>query len=172
MVLEDQKKRIILKRLQRSAIKKIFAILAISFAFGLVVLLILTFTSDDMDMRAYMTFFGGFSFFMFLLHIDDFLIAICMLVECGELKKAEIEYSIVKASEIKPSPWPFHLGSRLLNHKKAVYEYKGKRRSRLLWAHVMVRSRDFRLLVLVPKNRPKHIYAFPFVNFVDVVSER
>ena len=69
MILEDDKKRIILKRLQITAIKKILVILATSFAFGLIVMLILTFTSDDMDMRAYMMIFVGFSLFMFILHI-------------------------------------------------------------------------------------------------------
>ena len=172
MFLEDDKKRIILKRLQISAIKKILAILAISFAFGLVAMLILTFISNDMDMRAYMMFFAGFSLFVFVLHIDDFMIAICMLVECMELNKADIEYSVVTASKIGPSPWPFHLGRRMLNHKKAIYEYKGKKQSRLLWADIMVKMKDFRLLVLVPKNKPKHIYAFALVNFRDVLSER
>lgn len=168
MILEDDKKRIILKRLKITAIKKILVILATSFAFGLIAMLIITFTSDDMDMRAYMMIFVGFSLFMFILHIDDFMIAICMLFECMELKKADTEYFVVTASEIRPSPWPFHLGSRFLNRKKAIYEYEEKKRSRLLWADIMVKAGDFRLLVLVPKNKPKHIYAFALVNFLDV----
>ena len=82
--------------------------------------------------------------------------------------KFAVEYSVVTASKLGPSPWPFHLGRRMLNHKKAIYEYKGKKQSRLLWADIMVKMKDFRLLVLVPKNKPKHIYAFALVNFLDV----
>lgn len=171
MVLTDKTKKVILKRLQRSAINKISAILIISVIFGFVVMLILRFISD-IDMSANMMVFGMFALMMFLFQIDDFLIAICRLVECRELKKAETKYDIVKASQIKPSPWPFHLGSRMLNHKRAFYEYEGKRRTRLLWANVMVKSKDYRLLLLVPGNKQKHIYAFPFVNFMDVVSEQ
>lgn len=123
MVLTDKTKKVILKRLHRSAINKIAAILIISVIFGFVVMLILRFISD-IDMSANILVFA---LMMFLFQIDDFLIAICRLIECRELKKAETKYDIVKASQIKPSPWPFHLGSRMLNHKRAFYEYEGKR---------------------------------------------
>ncbi len=171
MTLTDKAKQVILKRLQRTAITKIAEILAISVITGLAVMLILWFTSD-LDIRANIMAFGWFATVMFLFQIDDFLIAICRLAECRELKRTKIKYDIVKASQTKPSPWPFHLGSRMLNHKRAVYEYEGKRRTRLLWANVMVKSKDLRLLLLVPDNKQTHIYAFPFVNFKDIVSEQ
>lgn len=170
MVLEDEKKKIILKRLQKSAIKKLFVILAISLFVGFFVMVVVGF-SHDVNTHAKMMAFGYFTLVMLLFQIDDFLIAICRLAECRELKKAEIKYDIVKASQIKPSPWPFHLGSRMLN-QRAVYEYEGNRRTRLLWANVMVKSKDYRLLLCMPDNKQKHIYAFPFVNFMDVVSEQ
>lgn len=169
MDLEDEKKKIILKRLQRLAIKKFFAILVISFFLGFFVMLVLSFFGNS-DTYTKIMAFGMFALLMFLFQIDDFLIAICMLVECLALKKVETKYYIVKASQIKPSPWPLHLGSRLLNHKKVVYEYEGKSRTRILWANVMVASKDFRLLLLVPENKHKNIYAFPLVNFLDVMK--
>lgn len=169
MILEEEKKKIILKRLQKSAIKKLFAILIISLVFGSFVMLVLSF-SGDANMHTKMTVLGIFAFMMFLFQLDDFLIAVCMLVECLALKKLEIKYYIAKAGKIKPSPWPLHLGRRMLNHKKVVYEYEGKSRTRILWADVMVSSKDFRLLLLVPENKHQNIYAFPLVNFVDVMS--
>ncbi len=42
MVLEDEKKKIILERLQRLGRKKFFAVLAISFLFGFCVMLLLS----------------------------------------------------------------------------------------------------------------------------------
>lgn len=169
MNLEDEKKKIILARLQKSAIKKFFAILLISLFLGIFVVLVMSF-SDDVNTSAKMTAFGIFAFIMFLLQLDDFLIAVCTLVECSALKKPEIKYYIAQASQIKPSLWPLHLGRRMFNHKRAVYEYEGKKRTRILWANVMVHSKDFRLLLLVPENKPQSIYAFPLVNFVDVMS--
>ncbi|MCM1288716.1 MAG: hypothetical protein NC240_10435 [Clostridium sp.] len=169
MILEEEKKKVILKRLQKSAIKKLFAILIISLIFGIFVMLVLSF-SGDADTRTKMMALGIFAFMMFLFQLDDFLIAVCMLVECLTLKKSEITYHIVKATQISPSPWPLHLGRRLLNHKKAVYEYEGKKRSRILWANVMVNSKDFRLLLLVPENKHKNLYAFPLVNFTDIIN--
>lgn len=169
MILEDEKKKIILKRLQKSAMKKFFTILLISSIFGIIIMLVIS-LSRDVNTHAKMTAFGYFAFLMFLFQLDDFLIAVCMLVECLALKKAETKYYIVKASQIKPSPWPLHLGSRMFNHKLVVYEYEGKSRTRFLWANVMVRSKDYRLLLLVPENKHKNIYAFPLVNFVDVMN--
>lgn len=134
-------------------------------------MVILAFISD-IDIGANVIVSGFFALMMFIFQIDDFLIAICMSVECSELKKAEIKYDIVKSDQIKPSPWPFHLGSRMLNHKKVVYEYEGKRRTRMLWANVMIKSKDYRLLLLAPEHKPNHIYAFPFVNFKDVVTKQ
>lgn len=58
----------------------------------------------------------------------------------------------------------------MFNHKLVVYEYEGKSRKRFLWANVMVRSKDYRLLLLVPEKKQKNIYAFPLVNFVDVLN--
>ena len=171
MVLEDEKKEIILKRLRKSAIKKLLEILVLSLSVGLCVMLIMSIFGDA-DMYAKLMSLGIFTLLILVLQIDDFLIAICRVVECRELKKAEIKCDIVKAGQIKHSPWPFHLGSRILNHKRADYEYEGERRTRLLWANVMVKSKDYRLLLLVSVNKPKHIYAFPFVNFTDVVSEQ
>ncbi len=169
MVLEDEKKKIILKRLKKMANKKFLAILVTSVFWGFVVMILLSFLGDS-DTNTIMMAFGMFTLLMFLFQLDDFLIAICTLVECLALKKAETKYYIAKASQINPSPWLFHLGSRLLNHKKAVYEYEGKRRTRMLWGNVMVKSKDFRLLLLVPENKHKNIYAFPLVNFLDVVE--
>ena len=169
MILEDEKKKIILKRLQKSAMKKFFAILVITLIFGISIMLVIG-LSDDVNTQAKMTAFGYFAFLMFLFQLDDFLIAICVLVECLALKKAKTEYYIVKASQIKPSPWPLHLGSRMFNQKLVVYEYEGKSRTRFLWANVMVRSKDYRLLLLVPDNKHKNIYAFPLVNFVDIMN--
>lgn len=169
MILEEEKNKIILKRLRQSAIKKLFAILIISLVFGTFVMLVLSF-SGDANMHTKMMAFGIFALMMFLFQLDDFLIAVCTLVECLALKKLEIKYYIAKASKIKPSPWPLHLGRRMLNHKKVVYEYGGKSRARILWANVMVRSKDYRLLLLVPENKHKSIYAFPLVNFLDVMN--
>lgn len=98
MILTDKSKKVILKRLQRSAIHKIATILAISVIFGLVIILVVMLSYTDM--RTNMIVFGWFALIMFLFQIDDFLIAICRLVECRELKKAEIKYDIVKAGQI------------------------------------------------------------------------
>ncbi|MCM1494548.1 MAG: hypothetical protein NC089_01955 [Bacteroides sp.] len=169
MVLEDEKKKMILKRLRQSAMKKLLAILVISSCSGIFVVLIMSF-SDDLSPYAKMMAFGIFALLMLLFQLDDFSIAACMLVECLILKKPEVKYDIVNASQIKPSPWPLHLGSRLLNRKMAVYEYEGKSRTSMLWANVMVRSKDFRLLLLVVEKKHKSIYAFPLVNFIDVMN--
>lgn len=169
MVLEDEKKKIILKRLQKSAVKKFFIILLISFGFGIAVMLIIGLT-DGMDTDAKMTAFGYFAFLMFLFQLDDFLVAVCMLVECLALKKPEIKYCIVQASQIKASPWPLHLGSRMFNQKVVVYEYEGKRKTAFTWANVMVRSKDYRLLLLMPEKKRQDIYGFPMVNFTDVIN--
>lgn len=168
MILEDEKRKMILKRLRNSAMKKFFTILLISSIFGIIIMLVIG-LSDDVNTDAKITAFGYFAFLMFLFQLDDFLIAVCMLVECLALKK-QTKYYIVKASQIKPSPWPLHLGSRMFNHKLVVYEYEGKSRKRFLWANVMVRSKDYRLLLLVPENKQKNIYAFPLVNFLDVMN--
>lgn len=83
-----------------------------------------------------------------------------------------MKYHIANATKIKPSPWPLNLGNRLLNHKKIAYEYEGKKRTRIIWANVMVRSKDCRLLLLapMPENKHRNIYAFPLVDFVDVIG--
>ncbi len=159
----------ILKRLRKSAMKKFFTILLISFIFGVLIMLVIS-LSGDVNTHAKMTAFGYFTFLMFLFQLDGFLIAVCMLFECLTLNKAEIKYYIVNASKIKPSPWPLHLGSRMFHQKLVVYEYEGKSRARFLWANVMVRSKDYRLLLLVPENKHKNIYAFPLVDFVDVMN--
>lgn len=77
-----------------------------------------------------MTFFGDadtsaklmalriFILLILIFMIDDFLIAVCLLVECVTLKKSDVKYHIANATKIKPSPWPLNLGNRLLNHKK------------------------------------------------------
>lgn len=93
-----------------------------------------------------------------------------MLVECLALKKPEIKYCIVRASQIKLSPSPLQLGSRRFNHKIVVYEYEGKRRTAFTWANVMVRSKDYRLLLLMPEKKRQNVYAFPMVNFTDVIN--
>lgn len=97
MVLEDEKKKMILKRFRQSAMKKLLAILVISSCFGMFVVLIMSF-SDDLKPYAKMMAFGIFALLMVLFQLDDFLIAVCMLVECLILKKPEVKYDIVNAS--------------------------------------------------------------------------
>lgn len=82
----------------------------------------------------------------------------------------EIKYYITSARQLQSTPWPLHLGSRMFNLKMVFYEYGGKSRVRMIWANVMARSKDYRLLLLVPENKRKNIYAFPLINFVDVMK--
>lgn len=82
--------------------KKLFAILAISLSFGIFVMIIIN-LEGKVDTHAKVTALGYFTFLMLLFQLDDFLIAVCMLVECLAIKKAEIKYQIVTASQIKPS---------------------------------------------------------------------
>lgn len=169
MVLEDGKKKMILKRMQKFAMKKIFIILLISLIVGISVMLVMS-LSDDIDTHAKLTGFGIFAFLMFLFQLDDFLVAVCMLVRCAALKKPEVKYCIAQASQIKSSPWPLHLGSRMFNRKIVVYEYEGKRRTEFTWANAMVKIKDYRLLLLVPEQKRQNIYAFPLVNFTDIIN--
>lgn len=170
MILEDEKKKVILKRLRKSAMKKFFAILAISFAFGIFVAFVMSLTDDANDMHEMLIGFGIFAFLMFLFQLDDFLVAVCMLVRCAALKKPEIKYYVAQANQIKPSPWPLHLGSRMFNRKIVVYEYEGKRRTEFTWANAMVKGKDYRLLLLVPEKKRQNFYAFPMVNFTDIIN--
>lgn len=170
MNLEEEKKKIILKKLRKSAIKKLFLILIMSLAFGTFIILVMSFTENDINMYAKKVAFEIFTVMMFLFQLDDFLIAVCILAECLTLKKAEIKYYIANARQLKPTPWPLHLGRRMFNLKMVVYEYKGKSRTRIIWANVMARNKDYRLLLLVPENKRKNIYAFPLINFVDVMK--
>lgn len=169
MVLDEEKKQIILKRLRKSALKKLLVILISSFIIGIVVMILLC-VLGDADMRTLLITFEAMALLMLLLQLDDFLIAVCMLLECGMLKGTSVKYDIVKADKIGPSIWPFHLGSRMLNHKQAVYEYEGKKRTRQLWADTMVRNKDNRLFLLIPEKKPKRMYAFPFVEFLDIIN--
>lgn len=101
--------------------KKFFAILAISFAFGVFVALVISLTDDANNMHEKLLGFGIFAFLMFLFQLDDFLVAVCMLVRCAELNKPEIKDYVAQASQ-KAFPWPLHLGSRMFNRKIVVYE--------------------------------------------------
>ncbi|MDE6530614.1 MAG: hypothetical protein K2K96_07550 [Lachnospiraceae bacterium] len=164
MILEDEKKKIILKRLRKSAMEIFFIILLISLSGGIFIMFVLGFLAD-------IGLSGGVfagelvAIVIFLGRLDDILIVVCVLVECLKLEKSETRYYIVKASDIKPSPW---LLSK--SYKTVVYEYEGKSRIRIIWADVMIRRKDHRLLLLVPENKHKNIYAFPLVNFVDVMN--
>lgn len=102
MILEDKKKENYIKKIAEICNEKVFTILLISSIFGIIIMLVIG-LSDDVNTDAKMTAFGYFAFLMFLFQLDDFLIAVCMLVECLALKK-QTKYYIVKASQIKPSP--------------------------------------------------------------------
>lgn len=108
---------------------------AIALSFGICVMLVVSFDRQA-DTHAKVTVFGYFTLLMLLLQSDDFLIAVCMLVECLTIKRAEIKYYIVTSSQIKHSPWPLHLGSRKFHYKMEVYEYEGKKQEyygQMLW---------------------------------------
>lgn len=169
MLLENEKKEIILKRIRQSALKNFLKVLLLALSVGLCVFLIMTFFGDA-DTSAKLMALRIFTLLILIFMIDDFLIAVCLLAECVTLKKSDVKYHIANATKIKPSPWPLNLGNGPLNHKKIVYEYEGKKRTRIIWANVMVRSKDYRLLLLVPENKHRNIYAFPLVDFVDVIG--
>ncbi len=144
-----------------------FTMLLISLSVGISIMLLLVFLLGVMPTDLNIFIVGYWTLFTFLVRLDDFLIVVRVLVECLELEKAETKYYIVKASDIKLSPW---LLSGKYGHKWVFYEYEGKSRRRIIWANVMVRSKDHRLLLLVPENKHQKIYAFPLVNFVDVMN--
>lgn len=169
LLLENDKKEIILKRIRNLACKNLFKVLLLSLSVGVCVFLIMTLFGDA-DIHAKLMSLGIFTLLMLIFMIDDFLIAVCLLFECATLKKSDLNYHIANATKIKPSPWPLHPGSRLLNHKKIEYDFEEKKRTRIIWANVMVRSKDYRLLLLVPENKHRIIYAFPLVDFVDVIG--
>lgn len=169
VLLENDKKEIILKRIRKMACKNLLKVLLLALSVGACVFLIMTFFGDA-DIHAKLMSLGIFTLLMLIFMIDDFLIAVCLLFECATLKKTDLKYHIANAAKIKPSPWPLHPGSRLLNHKKIEYDFEGKKRTRIIWANVMIRSKDYRLLLLVPENKRRNIYAFPLVDFVDVIG--
>lgn len=144
-----------------------FTMLLISLSVGICIMLFLIFLLGNMPIHLIMYIVGYLALLTFLVRLDDFLIVVRVLVECLELEKAETKYYIVKASDIKLSPW---LLSGKYGYKWVFYEYEGKSRRRIIWANVMVRSKDYRLLLLVPENKQKNIYAFPLVNFLDVLN--
>lgn len=93
MILEDEKKKIILKRLRKSAMEIFFTMLLISLSSGIFIMFVLGFLAD-------IGLSGGVfagelvAIVIFLGRLDDILIVVCVLVECLKLEKSETKNTI------------------------------------------------------------------------------
>lgn len=170
MILRDEKKAIIIKRLKKESLKDLIIDLSITIFTPLFIVIMFS-LEPKTDIDILMILFICFLALFVLLQLDELMIAVSGLSECRKIRKTETKCYIVMPAKITVSFWPFHLGRRpSSNPKRVVYMFEGKKYSTVMWVQSMARSGEFRLLLLVPEGKRKKIYAHPLIEYADAVN--